>query len=134
MNTFAVSALKIFQKKTVLIIEDDNALRKVLTDRILSEKWRVLEESTGHDGLVSAINNHPDVILLDLMLPQMDGITLLAELRKDDWGKDAKVIVMSNLVKGAGLVEQVKNYRVSDYIEKADMSLDALVLKIRNLL
>lgn len=134
MNTFATSALKIFQKKTVLVIEDDAALRKVLADRILSEKLRVLEEATGHDGLVSAINNHPDVILLDLMLPQMDGITLLAELRKDDWGKDAKVIVMSNLVKGAGLVEQVKNYRVSDYIEKADMSLDALVLKIRNLL
>ncbi len=123
-----------FFKKSILIIEDDHALRKVLLDRMSAEGWRIIESPDGRDGLVSAIKNRPDVILLDLMLPQMDGISLLEELRKDEWGKDAKVIVMSNLVKGTGLMEKAEMYRVADYVEKADMSLDLIVEKITKLL
>ena len=127
-------SLNIFKKKTVLIIEDDKALRKVLCDKIHSEGWNVFEAPDGREGLSSAIQNHPDVILLDLMLPQMDGISLLEELRKDEWGIGAKVLIMSNLVKGAALLEQVKKYHAADFIEKADMSLDIIVEKIRKLL
>jgi DNA-binding response OmpR family regulator len=123
-----------FFKKTVLIVEDDRVLRKVLSDRMRAEGWRIIEASNGHDGLVSAIKDRPNAILLDLMLPQMDGITLLEELRKDEWGKDAKVIVMSNLVKGVGLMEKAQMYKVADYIEKADMSLNLIVEKTRKLL
>ncbi len=134
MKHFADSALKLFKKKTVLVIEDDSALRKVLADRINAEGWRAIEATGGQGGLASALNEHPDAILLDLMLPQMDGIALLTELRKDEWGKTAKVLIMSNLVKGVGLIEQVKAYGVADYIEKADMSLDALIVKVKGLL
>jgi len=134
MKSLVASALKVFKKKTLLIVEDDHTLRKVLFDRMSAEGWRVLESPDGRDGLVSAIKNHPDAILLDLMLPQMDGITLLQELRKDERGKDARVIVMSNLVKGVGLTEKVRMFHVEDHIEKADMSLDALAEKIRKLL
>lgn len=123
-----------FFKKTVLVIEDDNALRKVLVDRMRAEGWLITEVSDGRDGLTSAIEKHPNVILLDLMLPQMDGITLLEELRKDEWGKDAKVVVMSNLMKGVGLMEKARMYKVADYVEKADMSLDLIIEKIKKLL
>lgn len=123
-----------FFKKTVLIIEDDRVLRKVLFDRMSAEGWKITEAANGRDGLVSAIENHPDVILLDLMLPQMDGISLLEELRKDEWGKDAKVIVMSNLVKGVGLMEKARIYKVADYVEKAEMSLDTLAEKIKKII
>lgn len=123
-----------FKKKTVLIIEDDNTLRRVLSDRISIEKWRTLEAPDGRSGLVCALEKHPDVMLLDLMLPQMDGISLLEELRKDEWGKNAKVLVMSNLVKGLGLMEKARLYNVADYVEKADMSLDLIVEKIRKII
>jgi two-component system response regulator MtrA len=123
-----------FKKKSILIIEDDDALRKVLRDRMSTEGWRIFEASNGQDGLVSAIRDRPNAILLDLMLPQMDGITLLDELRKDEWGKDAKVVVMSNLVKGVGLMEKARFYNVADYVEKADMSLDLIVEKIRKVI
>lgn len=123
-----------FRKKSVLIIEDDNALRKVLHDRMSAEGWRVIEAPNGQEGLASAIKDRPHAILLDLMLPQMDGITLLDELRKDEWGKDAKVVVMSNLLKGVGLMEKARLYNVTDYVEKADMSLDLIVEKVRRVL
>jgi CheY-like chemotaxis protein len=123
-----------FKKKTVLIVEDDNVLRKVLSDKMNVEGWRAIEASNGRDGLVFALEKHPDVILLDLMLPEMDGISLLAELRKDEWGKDAKVIVMSNLIKGVGLMEKAEQYKVADYVEKADMSLDLIAEKIKKIM
>jgi DNA-binding response OmpR family regulator len=129
-----MATFNFFKKKTVLIIEDDNTLRRVLSDRISIEKWRALEAPDGRSGLVFSLEKHPDVILLDLMLPQMDGISLLEELRKDEWGKNAKVLVMSNLVKGTGLMEKARLYNVADYVEKADMSLDLIVEKIRKII
>ncbi len=128
------SPLNIFKKKTILIIEDDGVLRKVLHNRLSEEPWKLIEASGGREGLVSALKNHPDLILLDLMLPEMDGISLLAELRKDEWGKDARVIIITNLIKGAALLEKAREYAVVDYIEKADVSLDLIVEKIRKIM
>lgn len=123
-----------FKKKNVLIIEDDMALRKVLSGRVRSEGWEVTEAADGRDGLASAIKNHPDVILLDLMLPKMNGIELLEELRKDEWGRSAKVLIMSNLIKGVDLAEKTRGHGVLDYIEKADVSLDVIVEKLKKIL
>jgi DNA-binding response OmpR family regulator len=119
------------RKKTILVVEDDAALRKILVKRTSDEKWRVIEAVDGRSGLSSALEKHPDLILLDLMLPGIDGITLLAELRKDEWGKSAKVIIMSNLIQGDALMKRAEGYGVIDYVEKADMSLDSIVEKIR---
>lgn len=121
----------IFKKKTVLTVEDDGALRDVLHGRLSAEGFHVLSAPNGQEGLVFAIEKHPDIILLDLMLPRLDGISFLKELRKDAWGKDAKVIIMSNLMEGVGLTEQVREYKVSDYIEKAHLSLGELVEKVK---
>jgi DNA-binding response OmpR family regulator len=128
-----VFPFNLFKKKSILIVEDDGALRDILRDRLNAEDFRVLTATNGQEGLVLAIERRPDIILLDLMLPRRDGLSFLKELRKDEWGANAKVIVMSNLMEGVGLTEQTREYKVSEYIEKAHLSLDALVEKVKKL-
>lgn len=82
---------------TVLIIEDEEPMRHVLADTLGQEGLRVLEASDGKKGLSSALLNHPDLILLDIIMPQMSGMTVLKELRKDSWGQDVPVLILTNL-------------------------------------
>jgi two-component system response regulator ResD len=127
-------SFNIFKKTKILIVEDDNALRKVLCDKFRMDGFSILEAPTGQEALGEALTKHPDLILLDLMLPGMDGISVLEELRKDAWGSRVKVVVMTNLKKGESLGAQTEKYKVASFIEKADISLDDITTKIRNIL
>jgi CheY-like chemotaxis protein len=126
--------LNIFKKTKILVVEDDNALRKVLCDKLTMEGFRVMEAQNGQAAFKTAIVKHPDLILLDLMLPEMDGISALEELRKDSWGATAKVLVMTNLKKGESLGAQTEKYKVAGFIEKADNSIDDITAKIEEVL
>ena len=83
--------------KTILVIEDEVSLRMAMVSKIAEERFQTIEAENGQQGLKIALEKHPDLIVLDLMLPVMDGMAFLTELQKDPWGKDAKVIVLSNL-------------------------------------
>ena len=85
------------KKNTVLIIEDELDLRGLLKTKLISEHFEVLEADNGKIGLDISLSSHPDIILLDIVMPVMDGLAMLKELRQDEWGKTAKVIVLSNL-------------------------------------
>ncbi|MFA5831207.1 MAG: response regulator [Candidatus Paceibacterota bacterium] len=126
--------LNLFKKTKILVVEDDNALRKVLCDKLAMEGFKVMEARDGQEGFKMAIMKHPDLILLDLMLPEMDGISALEELRKDSWGAAAKVLIMTNLKKGESLGAQTEKYKVAGFIEKADTSIDDIVMKIKEVL
>ena len=117
------------EPKTVLIVEDESALLDALVDKFTREGFVVLGAKNGQVGLSLALANHPDMILLDLIMPVMDGMTMLSNLRKDQWGKDAKVIILSNLSeveKTASLPEGVY-----DYLVKSDSDIDNVVKKVR---
>jgi len=84
------------KKRKVLIVEDELPLRDGLGDKLAGKGFEVLKAANGKEGLNVALNNHPDIILLDVLMPEMDGIAMLKTLREDVWGKDAKVILWSN--------------------------------------
>ena len=118
-------------KKTLLIIEDDLALRKVLVDKLTDEGFIVLEAADGESGLEQALGHHPALILLDIFMPRMDGITMLSKLRSEDaWGKNVNVIVLTNSTE-AQTIATVSGFGATDFLIKSEWSLEALVARIR---
>ena len=116
--------------QTILLIEDESAIQHALTDKLKEEGFDVLEAKNGEDGLKMAKEKHPDLILLDIIMPIMDGITMFKELRKDEWGKDAKIIFLTNLSEEERISE-VLNLGTAEYLIKTDWSLADVVKKIR---
>lgn len=117
--------------KSILIVEDESSLMLVLHDRLIGEGFRILKAKNGEEALALALNEHPDLILLDLLMPVMDGITMLKKMREDAWGKEAKVMVLTNLGEESKL-EESKALGVVDYLVKADWKIEDVVQKIKN--
>ena len=82
-------------KKILLIVDDEDIVYKALSTQFNQEEVEIISTKDGVQGLEAATSHHPDIILLDLVMPKMDGITMLSKLRQDEWGKTAKVIVLS---------------------------------------
>lgn len=114
----------------ILIVEDEPSLVTILKNKFTREHFTVIEARDGKEGLAVAFNEHPDLILLDIIMPVMDGISMLNELRKDTWGKTAKVILLTNLSDSQKIDESLAQ-GVSDYLIKADWQLDDLVTKVK---
>ena len=117
-------------KKVVLVIEDDPPLREALYDKLTREGFSVFLAKNGEEGLALALREHPDLVLLDLLMPKMGGIEMARQLRADAWGKEAKVIILTN-VTDLEHVSTALDEKVFDYLVKADTPLDELVTKIR---
>jgi DNA-binding response OmpR family regulator len=115
---------------TILIIEDEQPLLKALTIKLENEHFTVFTAQNGEEGLALALQHHPDIILLDIVMPIMDGVTVLKHLRNDPWGKTAKVIVLSNLSQTIEEDEVIEK-GVEEYLVKTNWSLDDVVTKIR---
>lgn len=112
--------------KTILIVEDEQAIRSVLVDALKKESFNVLEAENGGVGLSEALTKHPDLILLDIILPVMDGVTMLKRLREDEWGKKVEVIMLTNL-SDANDVADALSHGVHDFLVKADWKLENLM-------
>jgi len=120
-------------KKVLLIVEDDLALAKALVGKFSSENFDLLEAKNGQEGLEMTLSKKPDLILLDIVMPRMDGISMLKELRQDDWGKDVPVIILSNLADAQNKPEIIQE-NVVDYLIKTDWSLEDIVKKVKDTL
>ncbi|MBY0310149.1 response regulator [Patescibacteria group bacterium] len=79
----------------ILVIEDAPELAGALDDLLKMKGYITLVENSGTRGLQVALTEHPDLILLDLRLPDLDGAAVLRELRKDEWGKTAHVLMLT---------------------------------------
>lgn len=120
-------------KTKIAIIEDDPAIVQMYRMKFESEGYDVEIAGDGQAGLALVENFQPDVILLDLMMPVMDGVTMLQRLRQEPWGKDVKVIVLTNVGQG-DIEEQVKTYDVKDFIIKADMTPKQVAERVKKVL
>jgi DNA-binding response OmpR family regulator len=105
----------------IAIIEDDAAISQMYRIKFEAENYEVETAENGKLGLELAEEMHPDVILLDLMMPIMTGEEMLARLRKTDWGKGIKVIVLTNRGEQE-IPPEVKKLGVDAIILKAAMT------------
>lgn len=122
------------EMKKVLIVEDELSYLKLLHKQLTIEGYEVLEATDGEKGLEMAKKHHPDLILLDVKMPLMDGITVLDELRNDTYGATAKVILLTNLEPDDTTVQKVVQNQPSFYLVKSNIELDDLMKKIESLL
>lgn len=120
------------QKRTVLVVEDEEAVRKALKDKFEREGFKVLEAEDGKKGLKVAMAKKPDALLLDLLMPKMGGMEMLAELRKDaGWGKNVPVIILTNLSADDKILGGVVKDQPSFYLLKSDWKIADVVSKVK---
>ena len=114
----------------ILIVEDEADIREAMADAITQAGYEVKTAENGELGLKVALEEHPNLILLDLVLPIMDEHQMLARLRDDPWGKDARVLVITSMDDINNVVSAHEG-KIADYIIKAHTSLDELVKQVR---
>ncbi len=105
----------------IAIIEDDQAISQMYRIKFETEGYEVETADNGVLGLKLCEEMRPSIILLDLMMPEMTGDVMLAELRKTSWGKDTKVVILTNMGEQE-IPPEVKELGVSAVILKADMT------------
>ena len=105
----------------IAIIEDDQAISQMYRLKFEAEGYEVETAENGKLGLEMVEKMLPNIILLDLMMPEMAGDEMLARLRKTDWGKSIKVVILTNMGEQE-MPPRVKELGVSAVILKADMT------------
>lgn len=120
--------MKNTKQKEILIVEDE-AVVKALELKFKNAGFRVDIARDGVEALEKLRANPPDVVLLDLLLPGMDGFDVLGKIHSDEHLRDIPVLVFSNLSDPEG-IKKVKSFGVIGYVIKADTNLSELVEKI----
>lgn len=119
--------------KKILFIEDESALQKSLGDLLRQEGFEVISAIDGKTGLRLAKEEHPDLILLDLILPGMHGLDVLKDLKSHTQTKDIPVIVLTNL-ENFSEIERAIELGAIAYLVKANYNLEEVVQKVKNAL
>ncbi len=120
--------------KKILIIEDEVAYLKLLSTQLTHRGYSIVEATNGEDGLKKARDEKPDLILLDIRMPIMDGMTMLDILRQEETGEKTKVIVLTNLEPNEEIVDTVVADEPSYYFVKSDIVFEDLLAKVEQLL
>lgn len=120
-------------QKRILIIEDEKPLVSLLKDTFTGEGFTVFTALEVKGGIELAFRERPDLILLDILMPGMNGLDMLHTLRNDryKWGRYVPVIILSNLSNPDTMAASAKE-GVEDYLVKADWSLKDLVRKVKD--
>jgi CheY-like chemotaxis protein len=115
----------------ILLIEDDSLIVKIYTTRLKADGYTVLSADNGEDGLALAEKEEPDLILLDVMMPKVDGFTVLEKIRANPMFHDKPILVYSNLAQDTE-IEKAKQLGATEFIVKANISPTELVTKIKS--
>jgi DNA-binding response OmpR family regulator len=117
----------------ILIVEDDKFLRELIAKKLKNEGFDVVEAVDGEEGLKKIKEERPDLVLLDLILPGIDGFEVLARVKEDPNLAQIPVIILSNLGQREE-VERGLKLGASDYLIKAHFTPGEIVEKIKNIL
>ncbi len=122
-------------EKTVLVAEDEKGLTRAIVDSLHLKNFRTLEAKNGLEAVTMALQNHPDLILLDLIMPKMDGMAAFKKIREDAWGANVPVIILTNLsATNDELVQEVVTDKPMYYLIKSDWKIHDVIDKIKEIL
>ncbi len=119
--------------KNVFIVEDDNFLRALLKEKFQTEKAEVVHVTNGEELLSTIETIKPDIILLDIVLPRMDGYEILDAVKNNESIRDVPVIMLSNLGQERD-IEKGKEKGAEKFLVKALFSLDQIVSEVKKTL
>jgi len=122
-------------QKNIIIMEDDVAMAEIVAHKLTANGFDVRQAQNGKEGLKMISEKLPDLILLDLMMPEMDGFQVLESIRsnKDKKIANVKVIVLSNLWSNSDIL-RVQSLRADDYLVKAYFTPEEILGKINAVL
>ncbi len=120
-------------KKTVLVIEDEDDMRGAIVTALDKAGYHAIEAVNGEDGIAKALKFEPELILLDLLMPIVDGHTALKEIRKTEWGQNAKIVILTAMDDVSNLGKAYEE-GITDYVTKSEVSLADLVEKVRGII
>lgn len=118
------------QQKTILIVEDDPTLRSVYREKFSGEGYRVIEAEDSKTGLKLAKSKKPDLIILDLILPQGNGFELMEKLKKDEKTKKIPIVVLTGLSQDSDRREMISLGAV-DYMVKPEAGPSEVIDRIK---
>lgn len=123
------------QPKKILVVEDEGAMRDIVAHKLQSHGFLVSQAADGKEGLVVFDREHPDLVLLDLMLPEVDGFTVLETIRKnpDPTVANTPVIILSNIWNDQDIL-RVRELKVSDYMIKAYFTTEEILNTVNKVL
>jgi len=124
------------EKKKILIVEDDEALIPALHEVCDKANLAVFEAKNGVSGIVLALQEHPDLILLDILMPVMDGWEMLKQVRESgDWGKCVPVVILTNLSADEDAqIRHIADLGPSFFLTKADWKIESVIDKVVDIL
>jgi CheY-like chemotaxis protein len=121
------------ENKRILIVEDDDFLLQMYVTKLELENFKVFGSINGVQGLKTAQREKPDLILLDLNLPEMDGFEVLERLKADDDTKDIPVLVLTNYAQKDN-IDRCLELGADDYLIKAHFVPSEVIKKIKDIL
>jgi two-component system OmpR family response regulator len=122
------------ERKKILIVDDDAEVRQILADKLIAEGFDVIQAVDGETGLQSADAARPDLILLDLIMPKIDGVGVMTKLRENEWGKNEPIIIITNIDPDENTVRAMAKCKPYYFFSKGMFDLDDLVNKIKEIL
>ena len=120
-------------KKKILLIEDENFLIKPLEFAFRREGMDLIIARDGEEGLVKVKGDLPDLVLLDLILPKMNGFEVLKEIKTDPSTRNIPVLILSNLAREGEMKRGFESGAIG-YIVKTNFSISSLIEKVRKVL
>jgi DNA-binding response OmpR family regulator len=117
-------------KPTILIVEDDENILELYSAAFTQVGIHVLKAQNGHDGVSIALAEHPNAILMDIMMPGMPGHEAVKKIRLDPWGRNAKVLYLTNMTDAENVFLAVEQGS-EEYIIKASTPVKEVVNLVR---
>lgn len=122
-------------QKKILVVEDEKSIREAIVDVLRRRNFLPLVAINGKEGVEVALSERPDLILLDLIMPEMDGMTALELIRKNEWGAHVPVVILTNLsATNERLVDDMVTHKPMNYLIKSDWKIHDVVDKIEKIL
>lgn len=121
------------KKPHIVLVEDDNIMAKTLKEELSDNGFEVSHAVDGESGLKMIVDEHPDLVLLDIILPKISGIQVLKQLRENEDTKNIKVITLTNLSNSETVANAIQNGSYG-YLVKSDWKLPDLVDKVKKVL
>jgi CheY-like chemotaxis protein len=119
--------------KKILIVEDNQFLRELIGQKLVNEKYTIIEAENGEEALKKIKKEKPDLILLDLILPGIDGFEVLSQIKIDPVLAKIPVIILSNLGQKDDIEKGLK-IGANDYLIKAHFTPEGVIGKIKKIL
>ena len=117
--------------KKILVVDDEEFIRKALAEKLKNEGFDVLEAEDGEKAVDLALSSHPDLILLDVIMPKMDGVEAMRKIRENEWGKNVPLILLTRMEPDDQMLQEIIANKPTYYLVKSNYRIEDIVGKVK---